>query len=356
MRETMSEINVYRYRYCLESLQTLTYQGGILANLKRSPLKILLVPLLLVALTWSIYRRSRSTQYGVIHAHWLIPQGIACAVAGLIPGNRLADVVCTSHGGDLYALDSFIFRSLKRWTISRTRSFCVVSNAMKSKAIDIGIEAARIHIMPMGVDLIHKFVPVDDVERNENRLIFVGRLVEKKGVGILLQAMQSVIEKYHDAQLVIVGDGPLSGILKQYTSDVGLENHVKFLGSQPHDNLPQLYSSAGIAIIPSVIAGSGDQEGLGLVTIEALGCGCAVVVSALEAILDVVDSNTGILVKPGDADDLAKGISYLLDKPAERAELAMAGRNRVIQRFDWQVAGDRYLHLLQNVTSSTEPG
>ncbi|NIN34143.1 MAG: glycosyltransferase, partial [Gammaproteobacteria bacterium] len=70
-------------------------------------------------------------------------------------------------------------------------------------------------------------------------------------------------------------------------------------------------------------------------TIEALGCGCAVVVSALEAIKDVVNSETGILVRPGDADDLARGICTLLDQPASRNELAMAGRNKVIQEFDW---------------------
>jgi glycosyltransferase involved in cell wall biosynthesis len=356
IQETMSGINVHRYRYCLESLQTLTYQGGILANLKKNPLKLILVPFLLSTLIWVIYRKTRSTQYDVIHAHWLIPQGIACAVAGLIPGNHLPDIVCTSHGGDLYALNSFVFRSLKRWTISRTRAFCVVSHDMKKKVMQMGMSEDQIHIMPMGVDLQHKFVPVDDVERLDNRLIFVGRLVEKKGVGVLLEAMQLLIKKYHDLELMIAGDGPLSSSLKQFASDAGLDDRVRFLGSQPHHELPRLYSSAGIAVVPSVVAGSGDQEGLGLVTIEALGCGCAVVVSALEAIRDVVNRDTGILVQPGDAGDLARGISFLLDNLGSREELSKRGRDEVIRRFDWQVSGDRYLRLLQGLVSGAPAG
>ncbi len=353
LQETMSGISVYRYRYNLKSLQTLAYQGGILANLKKNPLKVLLVPFFLVALVWVIYRKTRSTHYDVIHAHWLIPQGIACAIAGLIPGNRVPGMVCTSHGGDLYALDNTIFRSLKRWTISRARTVCVVSRAMRSKVMSMGIPEEQIQILPMGVDLQHRFVPVEDVERIENRLLFVGRLVEKKGVGVLLEAMQLVTAKYNDVELLIVGDGPLLTPLQQFARETGLEDQVRFLGSVSQDELPRIYSSTGIAVVPSVIAESGDQEGLGLVTIEALGCGCAVVVSALEAIKDVVNSETGILVRPGDADDLARGICTLLDQPASRNELAMAGRNKVIQEFDWQVSGERYLQLLRESGSST---
>ncbi|NIN34144.1 MAG: glycosyltransferase, partial [Gammaproteobacteria bacterium] len=92
------------------------------------------------------------------------------------------------------------------------------------------------------VDLQHRFVPVEDVERIENRLLFVGRLVEKKGVGVLLEAMQLVTAKYNDVELLIVGDGPLLTPLQQFARETGLEDQVRFLGSVSQDELPRIYS------------------------------------------------------------------------------------------------------------------
>jgi glycosyltransferase involved in cell wall biosynthesis len=198
----------------------------------------------------------------------------------------------------------------------------------------------------MGVDLVNEFRPVPEIKRNDKRLIFVGRLVEKKGVSVLLEAMAQVIKTVPDAELLIVGDGPLRNKLEQKAKELGLGDHVQFLGSVPHHQLPELYSSAGIAVVPSIIDSSGDQEGLGLVIVEAIGCGCAVIASNLEAIRDIVNKETGLLAKPADSLDLAENIKKLLIDRKIQEQLSVDGRKRVMEKFDISAAGQRYYNLI----------
>jgi glycosyltransferase involved in cell wall biosynthesis len=101
--------------------------------------------------------------------------------------------------------------------------------------------------------------------------------------------------------------------------------------------------------VPSIIAASGDQEGLGLVIIEALGCECAVIASSLEPIKDVLDENTGCLVRPANVADLTEKISLLLGDRDLRTRLARQGRQKVLNRFEQQITSANYVRLLQEV-------
>ena len=150
----------------------------------------------------------------------------------------------------------------------------------------------------------------------------VGRLVEKKGVTFLLRALVLVRGKFPNIHLSIIGDGPLRQKLAQQATELGITDNLSFHGSVIQADLPRFYSRAAIAIIPSVVADSGDQEGLGLVTVEALGCGCAVVASDLPAIRDVIDpGENGLLAEPADANSIAEKIIYLLENEPHRFDI-----------------------------------
>ena len=102
--------------------------------------------------------------------------------------------------------------------------------------------------------------------------------------------------------------------------------------------------------MPSVVAASGDQEGLGLVAIEAMGCGCAVVASDLPTVRDSVsDGETGLMVSPGDPSDLAAKIATLLVDDELTAKLAANGRRYALEHFDWQRVGDGYAQLIKRM-------
>ena len=346
--EQMDGINVYRYRYGPERLELLAYRGGILANLRRHWSRWLLVSPFLLLQAIAVRRRLNKEKYDLIHAHWIIPQGFICVLMNLLSRckNRIP-VICTAHGGDLYALCGWPFNSIKDFVMERLAHLCVVSRAMQETCIAGGVKSEKISVLPMGVDLKRTFIPVDVTVRRNNRLIFVGRFVEKKGTGHLLDAVAIMRNTITDIELLLVGDGPLLPAIRQKITQLGLEDHVMLAGSLSNTDLPPLYSSAAICVMPSVVDSSGDQEGLGLVMVEALGCGCAVVASDLPATHDVMQhGQTGMLVRPGDAVDLAEKIMHLLRDRELRIRLATNGREYVRNRFDWDETAAQYHKLI----------
>jgi glycosyltransferase involved in cell wall biosynthesis len=354
--EVMDGITVYRYRYFFTRLQTLAYAGGLLANLRSNPLNCLILPCLLIGLALALYRRIRVGNYQLVHAHWILPQGFVCALLSTLLGNRrVPPFICTSHGGDLYALDGYWFRRLKAWCLCRARHVTVVSTAMRERCIAMGLPAKKISVLPMGVDLQRLFQPAPGVQRRAHRIIYVGRLVKKKGVDHLLQAVAKLSTRISDIELWIIGDGPLRSALENQAREQRLDASVQFAGAVENLELPALYSAARIAVMPSVVDDLGDQEGLGLVSIEAMGCGCVVVASALPAIRDVIrDGDNGVLARPGDPDDLAARIETLLSDQRLCDRLARNGRASVLEQYDWTVAARKYFELLQSVAAGQQ--
>ncbi len=314
-RETLDRVRVIRFRYAPEAWERLaTHGGGILDRLKTHPLNHLLVPPFLLGELVALTRLLRQERFAVIHAHWLIPQGLL-AVLALWLTLRRVPLVCTSHGGDLYGLRGFTLRRIMRGVMGRAASVTVVSNVMRKHVLAMGVESAKVSIIPMGVDLKQQFAPDPSTPRAACELLFVGRLVEKKGLSILLDALALVAETHSQVMLTVAGDGPLGADLRRRAKTLGLSARVNFLGMVAPSRLPALYRRATLCVAPFIVARSGNQEGLGLVLVEALGCGCPVVASDLLAVRDVIrDGETGVLVPSGDPQALAAGISGLLTR------------------------------------------
>jgi len=341
-------VTVHRFRYCLTALESLAYQGGILSRLRRNPLRLLLVPFFLIAELISIAKLQREYHFDAIHAHWIIPQGLVAAVYGSL-ASKAPPILVTSHGGDLYALRGALLTRLKRWVLKKASRVTVVSAAMRDNVNELGCGADNVRVQSMGVDLQSTFTPGDSAA-NRAGLIFVGRLVEKKGVRFLIEAMALLVDRFPELRLTIIGDGPLRNELSGLAEKLRVASYVHFAGSVPNVELPEQLRQAQVAVMPSVIAESGDQEGLGLVAIEAMGCGCAVVASALPAIRDtVIDGETGLMARPGDTADLAAKVTVLLENDAMRQQLAQAGRRYALDYFDWQHVGDNYAGIIKDM-------
>ena len=341
-------IRVHRFRYFLAPFETLAYEGGILARLRHNPLRLLLVPLFLAAQLVSIRKLHRAHGFDAIHAHWIIPQGLVAAILKSL-SSLSPPLMVTAHGGDLFALRGPITTRLKRWVLGKAAHVTVVSEAMRSPAMQLGCADDKVTVQSMGVDLRTTFTPGERTAVREG-LICVGRLVEKKGVRYLIEAMSRLVDHHPGLQLVIVGDGPLRGDLEDLARRHRLAQNVRFVGSIPNSQVPAYLQQALIAVMPSVVAASGDQEGLGLVAIEAMGCGCAVVASDLAAVRDtIIDGETGLMATPADPSDLAAKIASLLDDDARRAALADHGRRHGLENFDWHNVGDRYAELIRRM-------
>lgn len=348
--QSMDGVEVIRYRYAPEKLEALVNDGGIVANLRRHAWKYLLVPSFVLAQAWHAWHLLRKHDVQVIHAHWLIPQGLLCALLQWLPGPKVPFMV-TSHGADLYGLRGPFLQGLKRYVVRRSARTTVVSKAMRGELERIGADIAKVDIEPMGVDLSTRFSPDARVSRSAHEILFVGRLVEKKGLKFLLDAMPSVLRSQPAAHLTVAGFGPEEAALRAQVAALGLKKQVSFIGAVPQAELPALYRRAAVFVAPFVQAPSGDQEGLGLVLVEALGCGCPVVVSDLPATRDVGLAGDGLLrVVPGDFSSLAAGILGMLGTSATESRVS-------VEYFDWAGRADAYAARLESlITATTDDG
>lgn len=349
-KEDMSGLRVIRFPYFFRNWENLaTHSGGILNRLRANPFNYLLVPFFLIGQLLALLCLLRREEFNLIHAHWMVPQG-SIAVVGLTMTRRGIPLLCTSHGSDLFGLHGRVFKCLKRFVMGKSRMITVVSRVMKRKVVDMGIPAEKVRVMPMGVDLKHRFTPDPALKRSEHELLFVGRLVEIKGVRILLEAMPKVLSKHPATRLIVAGSGPLEGELRDLARRLNLEEKVDFLGMVPQLKLPALYRRAALAVFPFLMARSGDQEGFGLVQVEAMGCGCPVIAGDLPAIHDsITHGQTGFLVAPGNIEELADTIVRALEDRETSIKMAAVARKRVTAQFDWKVSAGNYAAVYHQV-------
>lgn len=354
-KEMIESMDVRRFRYGPEGWETLAYEGGILAGLGHNPLRVVLIPMFMAAAVYAVVCCLRRERFDIIHAHWLIPLGLAAVVARWLARRRVP-ILCTSHGADLFALRGGFFRRLKSLVIRQCDAITVVSRAMVTVVAELESGVRKpIRVSPMGADLRETFTPDRRVERCQAKILFVGRLVAKKGLDVLIDALPKILEQYPEARVRVVGDGPEREKYRERAARQRVAERIDWVGGKPHSELAAEYRRATMLVFPSVRTGSGDQEGLGLVPIEALGCECPVIASDLPVIGDViVDGETGLLAAHGDPRSLAEQIIALLTDPGRRLEIARRGREAVVERFDWQEVVQRYRSHLMSLIDAKE--
>lgn len=220
---------------------------------------------------------------------------------------------------------------------------------MKEILSEIWTVEDRIRVIPMGVDLQKRFTP--PVNRQVTGVIlFVGRLVEKKGLRYLIEALPPLLDKHPQAILRIVGDGQEKERIQERISELNLDQCVELKGAAANDVLPDIYRSSDVVVFPSVVADDGDREGFGLVLVEALGCECATIVTDLPAMRDIIrDGKSALVVPQKDSVQLAEKICRLLADDTLRRNLGEQGRAYVLKRFDWEIITSRYKKLIRSV-------
>jgi glycosyltransferase involved in cell wall biosynthesis len=339
-REVDGALDVRRFRFFPRRWEDLA-DGAILENLRSRKSRWLQVPAFLLAEVLAVRRLVRSIQPDVLHVHWLIPQGLAALVAA----PRVPKLV-TTLGGDLYGLRDPVSGRLIRLVLANSAAVTTMNSEMRDKLIGLGADPAATHVLPMGAD-VEMIRPLAAAsERQSNRILFVGRLVEKKGATVLLSALKELGPGGYE--LRIVGDGPLRSQLENEAA--GLP--VVFLGSLGRRELAAEYGAASVAVFPSVAAASGDQDGLPVALLEAMSAGCPIVASRLPGIADaIVPGESGLLVEPGSASQIADALRSLLSDEGLRSRLG-AGASARADSFSVSAIGGRYLELLDDIVRS----
>jgi len=208
------------------------------------------------------------------------------------------------------------------------------------------VDETKIRIVPNGVDL-QNFKPVEDYEKvkhkieanNKQRVLFVGRLVPRKGLHFLIEAAKHVIKERKETKFVVAGDGPLKKPLISYSKKQGVLDNFVFLGDVHEVLLPTLYKCADVFALPSI------QEGQGIALLEAQATAKPVVAFNVSGINEIVlDKETGLLVEP-DSYELANSILNLLSSRSLREKMGRCGRKFVSENFTWDICAQRMLQV-----------
>lgn len=299
--EILEGVKVIRYHYFpIHKWETLCYPGAIVPRIKEKKIRGLLVPFLFLGLWWKLLRIL--PKYDLVHAHWIIPQGI-------VQSFFKKPYIVTGHGGDIMELNRGIFKILKKRVLEKASCISVVSNRAKQKLYDL-YKIDNVVVQTMGCDT-NKFSPDKRVENyfgqdGKKVILFVGRFVEIKGITYLLKAMEDI-----DAKLVIVGKGPDESLIRKQVENLG--EKVIFLGSQDHTKLPTIYASSDIFVIPSVTIQGGVTEGSPTVITEALASGLPVIGTNTGGIPEMIqDGVNGFVVPERNSEIISEKIKIIL--------------------------------------------
>lgn len=346
----VDDVVVHRFRYAPRRLEDLTHDQTAPDRIREKPGYLALVPGYVASGSAVAAHLARSGRFDVVHVHWPIPHGIlglAARRAGDLP------LVSTFHGVELTWTARMPFvRSFVRRLI-RT-SDAVTANSSHTESLIRQVADRPVVRVPFGSALeVPASLPAREARpvAGPFRLLFVGRLVERKGLRHALEALAELRER-RPIRLDIVGDGPLRSELEERARALGLSDLVTFHGFVPAEELARRYDEADAFVLPAVQDAKGDVEGLGVVLIEALGRGVPVVASASGGIVDIVlNERTGLLVPPGDAGALATAVDRLAADPAVGVRLGAAGRAHVDANFSWPAIADRLANLYARLAS-----
>lgn len=335
--EIMEGVHVIRYHYFpIHKWETLCYPGAIVPRVKEKKIRTLLVPCLFFALWINLFKIRN--KYDAIHAHWIIPQGIVQSFIN-------KPFVITGHGGDVVSFNKGFIRKLKERCIERASAITVVSDYLKEKINEISQDSV-VDVISMGVDT-EQFGPEFRCENyfgqgKQKVILFVGRLVEIKGVTYLIEAMKEV-----DALLVIAGEGPLKETLMKQAEENN--SNVMFVGSKTHEELKYIYASADIFVAPSIITERGEKEGFGLVYLEAMASGIPVIVSEETGFAtNIRDGINGMVVRPKSIDMIVEKINALLTNQDLYQNMVSRSQD-IVRRYDYKEIAKNYCDVINRV-------
>lgn len=274
-------------------------------------------------------------EYDVVHAHaHYYFSTLFAAIRRRVSDTPLA---ITNHGLYSQSAPERIFRwylrTLGQWTFNQADVLFCYTETDRERVRELGV-SSRIEVVPNGIDT-ERFTPEgpeSEVIKSDGPVVlFVGRLVEGKRPRKALEAFAEVVEEYPNAEFYLCGDGPLLGTLEKQVRAMGIDGSVTFLGQVPYDEMPKVYRSADVLILPS------RAEGVPRTVMEALASGVSVVCSDLAP----VNSTFGEAVTYVDGEDPAAVRDGIL--------ATIGSIDGLDQRFRWERTVEQTTILMEGL-------
>lgn len=344
-------LTTFRYAWP-PSVQTVGYTRSLASDLKVKPLSALATPAMLTAGTLACLRTIRHFRPNVIHAHWLLPNGLIGAIASRLTGVPL---VVSIPGSDLLvARLNGASRALARFTLSRASLATANSEELRAIAMTLGAAPDRFDLIIYGVDptVIRPDAAAGAALRTQLAIapedfvvLAVGRMVPKKGFRYLAAAFPSLLAQHPRARLVLIGNGDEKAAIERAVSSVA--DRCLLAGTVPRDRIAAYYNAADVLAMPSVTE---PEDGLNVCVLDAMACAKPIVATTVAGNpLVVADGVNGYLVPERRADLLADRLAALAADPAACRRMGLMSRERAEREFAWSCLARRYMEHFRRI-------
>ena len=288
------------------------------------------------------------------HTQWqTIPHALKAKEKG-----RLKRVFVAAHTRELLynpfgsgILASWYFNRMKR-LLTKADHFFPVSDYTKSLLVDLGIPEERITVIKNGVDPTQFYpIPKNEIPGeyifSDVVLLSVTRLVERKGIDLVLKAFLKVVKEFPSAMYLIAGEGREKNRLVKLAESLGISSNVKFLGKVDYKELNRLYNACTMFVLPSRTIPP-DVEGFGIAFLEANACSKPVIGTNSGGIPSaIIEGETGFMIQEENEKQLVEKILYLFRNPDYANEMGIKGRKRVVEKLNWNTISETLVDIIQ---------
>ena len=289
-----------------------------------------------------VYRKLISqNDYKIAHAFFGFPTGWLC----YRNADKLAFMI-SLRGSDVpgynvrLGLDYKILAGLFRRIWSSADMIIANSIGLKNLSCKFMPEL-DIKVIPNGIDT-NKFYPAKTTLIKPIKLLTVCRLIKRKRIELLIEAILSVKSSGLDVELNIVGDGNLMSELKSLTQKLGIANQVNFFGRIESEQMPDIYRSNNIFVMAS------QHEGMSNAMLEALACGLPIITTRCEGVEELIDKN-GIIVEQADSKSISEAIKKLAADNQQLNQMSLAAVEKA-KEYSWDSAAQKYLQLYKELS------
>lgn len=292
-----------------------------------------------------LLRKLRKTFHlDLIHAQMAGPAGFAAVLLGII---FRKPVIVTAQGSDIHTFPKhFFLKRLVIFTLKRATMVVAVSHSLKDLILKMVNIQNKSFIIRNGSrpEVFFPIYKTNSRERlslpiNKKFILFIGSLIPRKAVDVLLRAFACMNKK--DVFLLLIGKGDSELELKALAKELHIETQVYFIGSKKHDEIPLWLNACDVFCLPS------HHEGFPTVIVEAFACGRPVVATKVDGVPEAITNDTiGILVEPHNAEELAAALNKALEKEWDYQAIAEYGK-----RFSWDTIAEEYTELYKNAIS-----
>jgi glycosyltransferase involved in cell wall biosynthesis len=269
-------------------------------------------------------------------------QGFPCALATRSAAGRyhIPNVVTVHSSHFLRLAPRKHFRPALRYMFNPVDHMLAPSEEI-ADAIRSAVPGRQVECYVNSVNT-RRFQRVEPTLHNPGKTVIVcpRRLVEKNGVRFAIEALPHIIRD-HPAHLYMVGPGPLMDEMKSLTRELGVADSVTFMGSQPHDRMPGILSSADVILIPSLM------EATSIAALEAMACERAIAASNVGGLPEIIDDEVGVLFEPGKPEEIAARVKLLLQR--DRARMGETARRRVVDNWSATQLAEQHLQIYERL-------